>query len=110
MDEWRFLIDEDTDPRTAAALRERAHDAVAVKESVGKGTQDPDIRTYAEETDRVLITTDRGFQRPERHRNITVLMVPDDLDGPEIARRVLETIKYADMPADLGNVVWLSED
>jgi uncharacterized protein with PIN domain len=110
MGEWRFLVDEDTDPRTATALRDQGHNAVAVQESVGKGTQDPDVRAYAEETDRVLITTDRGFQRPERYRGITVLIVPDDHDGPEVARRVLEIIEYAATPADLGGFVWLSED
>lgn len=109
MSGWQFLVDEDTDPRAASTLRNRGYDAVAVQDSVGKGTSDPDVRTYAEQTERVLITTDRGFQRPERYRGITVLMVPDDLDGSEVAQRVLETIEYADSPADLGNIVWLSE-
>lgn len=107
---WRFLVDEDTDPKTATTLRDRGYDAVTVQDSVGKGTADSDVRAYADRTDRVLVTTDRGFQRPDRHRGITVLMVPGDLDGPEVARRVIETIDYANTPADLGNVVWLSED
>lgn len=87
---WRFLVDEDTDPKTAATLRDRSYDAVTVRDTVGKGTEDPNVRAYADRTDRILITTDRGFQRSDRHHGIAVLMVPGDLDGPEITRRVIE--------------------
>jgi uncharacterized protein with PIN domain len=108
MIEWTFLVDEDTDPTTAATLRDRGYDAVTVQDTIGKGTLDPGVQAYASQENRVLITTDRGFQRPKRHRDITVLMVPGDLGGPEIARRVIETTTYADSPQDLGNIVWLS--
>jgi predicted nuclease of predicted toxin-antitoxin system len=108
--EWSFLVDEDTDPTTATVLRDHGYDAVAVQDTVGKGTADPDLRAYAERTDRILITTDRGFQRAERQRGITVLMVPDDLDGAEVARRTIKTLKYAKIPSDLGDIVWLSEE
>jgi uncharacterized protein with PIN domain len=110
MTEWRFLVDEDTDPKAGATLRDRGYDAVTVQDTVGKGTNDPDVRAYADRTDRVLITTDRGFQRPERYRDITVLMVPDDLEGPEVARRVIETVEFAATPDDLGAVTWLSTE
>jgi predicted nuclease of predicted toxin-antitoxin system len=110
MTEWRLLVDEDTDLVTATTLRDHGYDATTVQETVGKGTEDPDVRAYADQTDRVLVTTDRGFQRPERNRGITVLLVPGDLDGPAIAQRTVETIEYAETPGDLGNVVWLSEE
>lgn len=110
MTEWAFLVDEDTDPTAATTLQDRGYDAVAVQDTIGKGTEDPDVQAYAEQADRVLITTDRGFQRSKRYQGISVLMIPDDLDGPEIARRVIETIEYAEAPGDLGNVVWLSEE
>jgi hypothetical protein len=37
-------------------------------------------------------------------------MVPDDLDGAEVARRTIETLEYAKIPSDLGDIVWLSEE
>lgn len=59
---WAFLVDEDTDPTAATTLRDREYDAVTVQDTVGKGTLDPDVQAYANKEDRVLITTDRGFQ------------------------------------------------
>ena len=107
---WRFLIDEDTDIAAASALRTRGYDAVAIEEAAGKGAKDPDIRTHAAETDRVLVTTDRDFLDPERNRDIAVLLVPSaQLDGDEVARRVSEVIEHADGPDALGRVVWLTD-
>jgi predicted nuclease of predicted toxin-antitoxin system len=106
---WRFLIDEDTDIAAASALRTRGYDAVAIEETTGKGTLDPNVRAHAAETDRVLVTTDRDFLEPERNRNITVLLTPSaQLDGDEVARRVLEVIEHANGPDALGQVVWLT--
>ena len=57
----RLLLDENLSQNQAAILREQGHDAVAVAEIGLSGQPDENIRAFAIEENRVLITLDVDF-------------------------------------------------
>jgi len=57
----KLLLDENLSPRHAAMLRERGYDAVAVTEVGLSGEPDGNVRAFAIESGRVLITLDADF-------------------------------------------------
>jgi predicted nuclease of predicted toxin-antitoxin system len=60
------LVDENIDPQTAELLREQGHDAVHIKEALGKGAEDLPIVEYAHENDYLVLTNDTDFLRPDQ--------------------------------------------
>jgi len=107
---YRVLVNEDTHERAAPALHERGHDAVTVADSVGKGTGDPAVLAHAAETDRVLLTCDDDFLRPEHGRTVRVLYLSEEVGPGEIARRVDRVAELAPDPDDVGRVTHLSTE
>ena len=57
----RLLLDENLSPQQAATLREQGHDAVAVLDVGLSGQPDENIRAYAIQENRVLLTLDVDF-------------------------------------------------
>lgn len=57
----KLLLDENISPQQATVLREQGHDVVAAVEVGLSGEPDTQIRAYAIQEDRVLITLDADF-------------------------------------------------
>ena len=57
----RLLLDENLSPLQAQILRDSGHDATSILEAGLSGADDPIVRTFAIETDRVLVTLDADF-------------------------------------------------
>jgi predicted nuclease of predicted toxin-antitoxin system len=74
---YRILVDEDTEPSIAVFLRERGHDAEHVQEHLGKGTLDPQVIEYAQETDRIILTYDDDFLDPDLNDGAPILHIAD---------------------------------
>lgn len=56
-----FVFDENLSLRHASRLRKLGYDAVAISEVGLSGASDPDVRSFAVDTGRVLITMDADF-------------------------------------------------
>ena len=74
---WRFLLDENIDPKVGTYLDKEDLFAVHVRDTVGQGADDEaDILPYAREHDLVIVTSDVkdfGALPPERHAGIVLL-------------------------------------
>jgi predicted nuclease of predicted toxin-antitoxin system len=57
----KLLLDENLSPQQAATLRGLGHDAVAVTEAGLSGEPDENVRAFAIESDRILVTLDADF-------------------------------------------------
>jgi hypothetical protein len=58
-DEWRFLLDENIDPKTATYLRKEGLRAEHVRDALRLGADDEDeVLPYAREHDLVVVTND----------------------------------------------------
>jgi predicted nuclease of predicted toxin-antitoxin system len=59
MSEWRFLLDENIDPKTATYLRKEEVHAEHVRDALWQGADDEDdVLPYAREHDLVVVTSD----------------------------------------------------
>lgn len=59
MSEWRFLLDENIDPKTATYLQKEEVYAEHVREALWQGADDEDdVLPYAQEHDLVVVTSD----------------------------------------------------
>lgn len=59
MSEWRFLLDENVDPKVATYLDKEDLFAVHVRDTVGQGADDEDdVLPYAREHDLTIVTSD----------------------------------------------------
>lgn len=56
----KFIADEGVDAQIVAALRKENHDVLYVME-FDAGASDPEILSFANEEDRILITRDKDF-------------------------------------------------
>ena len=88
MGEWRFLLDENIDPKTATYLQKEAIHAEHVLDALGQGADDEgDILPYARAHDLVIVTSDVadfGALLAEAHAGI-VLLYDDTLPAYRVA-------------------------
>jgi len=69
MNEWRFLFDENVDPKTVPYLRKEGVHAEHVRDSLWLGADDREhVIPYAREHDLVVVTSDVGGLRRSRTR------------------------------------------
>lgn len=89
--EWRFLVDEDTDADTASELEVHGHNASTISETIGDGSSDPAVAHHANDTNRILLTTDRDFLDADRYPDLQVFLVTDsEAQAHEIANKIDE--------------------
>jgi len=59
MREWRFLLDENVDPKTATYLKKEGIHAEHVRDALWQGADDEaDVLPYAREHDLIVVTSD----------------------------------------------------
>ena len=71
----KIVVDENIPRQTVVALREQGHDVIDVRESPQKGANDDVLWVLAQQTQAVLVTTDKGFLRRHSEPHHGVLIV-----------------------------------
>lgn len=92
---WRFLLDENVDPKTATYLRKEGVHVEHVRDALELGADDEDdILPYAREHDLVVVTSDVsdfGALRPGDHAGV-VLLYDDTMPAYRIASGLLAMV------------------
>ena len=80
MSEWRFLLDENIDPKTATYLEKEEIHAEHVRDSLWQGADDrEDILPYARENELIVVTSDvKDFSRLPSDADASVVLLYDD--------------------------------
>jgi len=95
MSEWRFLLDENIDPKTVAYLRKEGVDVEHVLDTLAEGADDEsDILPYARETERIIVTSDVsdfGALDSDAHAGV-VLLYDDTMAAYSVAAGLLAMI------------------
>lgn len=96
MSEWRFLPDENIDPKTVSYLRKEGVDVEHVRDALAEGADDEaDILPYARETERIIVTSDVsdfGALAPNSHTGV-VLLYDDTMAAYSVAAGILTMIE-----------------
>jgi predicted nuclease of predicted toxin-antitoxin system len=95
MSEWRFLLDENIDPKVANYLEKENLFAVHVRDTVGQGADDEDdVLPFARENDLVVVTSDVkdfGALSAEAHTGV-VLLYDDTMPAYQVASALLTMV------------------
>jgi predicted nuclease of predicted toxin-antitoxin system len=95
MSEWRFLLDENIDPKVATYLDKENLSAIHVRDALGQGADDEDdILPYATERDLIVVTsdvTDFGTLPDEVHPGI-VLLYDDTMPAYRVASALIAMV------------------
>lgn len=80
MSDWRFLLDENIDPKVATYLEKEDIFAVHVRDSVGQGADDEeDVLPYARDNELIVVTSDlKDFGALSREAHAGVVLLYDD--------------------------------
>jgi len=108
----RFLIDECLPQRLTPLLTDAGHDAIHVITEGRRGLHDPDIWSWAASEQRVLITADKGFPRPERPAppGLVLLRLPSHYTGAQITDVFREFIDGGGIEQAPGHIVVVQPD
>lgn len=100
---YSILCDEHVPRQVARHLGREGHDVervVGIPE-LGEGSTDTEIRTYARNTNRLVLTSDEGFLRAAPQTHAGLLFQPDDkLPAHEVSTivtRIAEQIPQEDI-------------
>jgi hypothetical protein len=95
MSEWRFLLDENIDPKVETYLTKEDLFAVHVRDTVGQGADDEDdLLPYAREHDLIIVTSDLKDFGPlpsEAHAGI-VLLYDDTMPAYRVASALITIV------------------
>lgn len=95
MNTWRFLLDENIDPKTGSYLRKEGVHVEHVREALWQGADDvDDVLPYALENDLIVVTSDlQDFDRlePDTHAGI-VILYEDTTPAYQIAAGLLTMV------------------
>ncbi|WP_302080718.1 DUF5615 family PIN-like protein [Salinibaculum rarum] len=88
MSGWRFLLDENIDPKTATYLQKEGLHAEHVRDALWQGADDEaDVLPYVREHELIIVTSDVkdfGGLPPDAHSGI-VLLYDDTLPAYQVA-------------------------
>ena len=103
---WSFLLDEHMPKRTATVLRAQGYSALRVIDAGLQGQPDSSIFAFARANNRIIITRDIDFLRPNfkpPHPGILLLTLPD-IPGRAIIDPLLQMLTTL-QGQDLTNTV-----
>lgn len=107
----RFLLDEDTERDAAEKLRHGGHDVERVVESIGTGAKDGDVRAYARQTDRILVTHDDDHVSVSSDRHAGVFYCPNQRLSSFTMFQIIQGItKQYPGREEMPPVVFLTEE
>lgn len=108
-----FLLDEDTERELGAKLSQAGHDVERVVDvdELGPGTDDTDIRAYASQENRIIVTYDDHHVAAPYSEHVGVFYCPNQrLEAFTIYRIVSTLLEHYDTRSDLPPVVYVSEN
>lgn len=95
MAEWRFLLDENIDPKVATYLDKEHLFAVHVRDTLGQGADDEDdVLPYARKHDLIVVTSDVkdfGDLPSESHAGV-VLLYDDTMPAYRVASALITMV------------------
>jgi predicted nuclease of predicted toxin-antitoxin system len=95
MAEWRFLLDENIDPKAVTYLGKAGIDAEHVRDVLGQGADDEaDVLPYAIEHDLIIVTSDVsdfGGLPADAHAGI-VLLYDDTMPAYRVASNLIAMV------------------
>lgn len=95
MTAWRFLLDENIDPKVETYLEKETLSAEHVRDTLGQGADDEDdILPYAREHDRLIVTSDVkdfGTLPGDSHAGI-VLLYDDTMPAYRVASALIRMV------------------
>ncbi|WP_158056560.1 DUF5615 family PIN-like protein [Halorussus halophilus] len=95
MSEWRFLLDENIDPKTATYLQKEEVHAEHVRDTLWQGADDEDdVLPYAKKHDLVVVTSDVkdfGDLPAAAHAGI-VLLYDDTMPAYQVASALIAMV------------------
>jgi hypothetical protein len=95
MSEWRFLLDENVDPKTATYLEKEGMYAEHVRDALWQGADDEtDVLPYAVEHDLIVLTSDvKDFSDlvPAEHAGV-VILYDDTMPAYDVASGVIAMV------------------
>lgn len=109
--EIAVLLDEDTERRLAILLENGGHDVERVVDvpTLGPGSGDDAIRTYAKRTDRIIITYDDHHIEIPPREHAGVFYAPNQATKTEVLYRVIEVVLQSHPSRQsLSGIVFLS--
>lgn len=95
MGEWRFLLDENIDPKTGTYLGKEDIHAEHVRDRLGQGADDEeDILPYARESDLIIVTSDvKDFgDLPKDARTDVVILYDDTMPAYQVASALIAMV------------------
>lgn len=108
-----LLFDEDTEPALSRRCEADGHDVerVAAVPDLGRGAGDATVRDYADRTDRIVVTHDKGFPAAVSSSHRGVFYGPDQRLSAETHHHIVQGVCEAyDARTDLPSTVYLTED
>jgi predicted nuclease of predicted toxin-antitoxin system len=108
----RFLLDEDTERRLKSELSKAGHDVerVVTVDELGTGSDDTEVREYAVETDRIIVTHDDDFLTFSHDSHAGVFYVPDQrLSAHQIFSIIQAVADAYESREQIQSVVYLTE-
>lgn len=95
MSEWRFLLDENIDPKVASYLEKEGLIAEHVRDILGQGADDEDdVLPYAREHSLIVVTSDVkdfGDLPTEDHAGV-ILLYDDTMPAYQVASALLTMV------------------
>lgn len=95
MTEWRFLLDENIDPKVATYIDKEELFAVHVRDTLGQGADDEaEVLPYARDHDLIVVTsdvTDFGDLPSEVHAGV-VLLYDDTMPAYRVASALITMV------------------
>jgi predicted nuclease of predicted toxin-antitoxin system len=97
---YRLLADENIEASTVEYLRSLDHDVVTVADvpSLGLGSRDAELRSYARDTNRLILTQDDDFisETPERAAAGVLVQKDQTLSARQAGNIVQEISQYVE--------------
>ncbi len=107
----KILVDENIPGMTVAELRSLGHDVLDVRGTPDEGMSDSSIWEIAQQQQRLLVTTDKGFavKREDAHWGILIvhLRQPNRI---KVHRRVMEAVRRFEEDQWRGTVVTMRDN
>ncbi|MFB6282142.1 MAG: DUF5615 family PIN-like protein [Haloferacaceae archaeon] len=108
-----LLFDEDAEPELCRRCEADGHDVERVAEvpELGRGAGDATVRDYADRTDRIVVTHDKGFATAVASSHRGVFYGPNQRLSAATHYRIVRGVCGSyDAREDLPSVVYLTEE
>lgn len=105
MSEWKFLLDENIDPKVATYLEKEELHAVHVRDTLGQGADDEDdVLPYAQKHDLIVVTSDaKDFGSLSASAPGVILLHDDTMPAYRVASALITLVDtYSDRDTFAG--------